>query len=42
MAERLFENYDNQTKYLEYCGRSTDKGENVKGRWEIFSKVVSE
>ena len=38
----FFENYDNQTKYLEYCGRSTDKGENVKGRWEIFSKVVSE
>ncbi|MFR6171965.1 MAG: hypothetical protein ACLUJN_10710 [Blautia sp.] len=38
----LFENYDKQEKYLEYCGRNTDKGENVKGRWEIFSKVVSE
>ena len=38
----FFENYDKQEKYLEYCGRNTDKGENVKGRWEIFSKVVAE
>ena len=36
----FFENYDNQIKYLEYCGRSTDKGENVKGRWEIFLHSV--
>ena len=29
----FFENYDEQEKYLEYCGRNTDKGENVKECW---------
>ena len=41
-VKEFFDNYDKQEKYLEYCGRSTDKGENVRGRWEIFSQAVTE
>lgn len=40
--KEFFKNYDKQDKYLEYCGRNTDRGESVRGYWEIFSQVVAE
>lgn len=37
----FFANYEKQSEYLQYCGRSTNKGENVQGRWTIFKGMVS-
>lgn len=37
----FFADFENQEAYLQYCGRSTNTGENVKGRWEIFTQMAS-
>ena len=39
--QNFFADFENQEAYLQYCGRSTNTGENVKGRWEIFTKMAS-
>ncbi|MBM6804623.1 hypothetical protein H6B07_18725 [Mediterraneibacter glycyrrhizinilyticus] len=39
--QNFFADFENQETYLQYCGRSTNTGENVKGRWEIFTEMAS-
>ena len=39
--QNFFADFDNQAAYLQYCGRSTNTGENVKGRWDVFVEMAT-
>lgn len=39
--QNFFTDFDNQAAYLQYCGRSTNTGENVKGRWGVFVEMAT-
>lgn len=39
--QNFFADFDNQATYLKYCGRSTNTGENVKGRWGVFVEMAT-
>lgn len=39
--QNFFADFENQKEYLQYCGRSTNTGENVKGRWDVFVEMAT-
>ena len=39
--QNFFADFENRKEYLQYCGRSTNTGENVKGRWDVFVEMAT-